>query len=173
MVVGADAVVSYASPSAGRMFDGQEPLVGSSLLRLLHPDDRGTLTRSLQDVAADPGTVRPVVEIRVRVDGGWVWAEAAFTDMFDDVRIRGVVCSVRPSALREAYDAAELQVAQLTAALQSRILIEQAKGFLIGRYGFTATESFERMRGYSRAHRVKIHEVAREVLSGSIDVLRD
>ena len=170
VVLGSDAVVTYASPSAGRIFGWEDRLVGSSMLPLLHPEDRPMLTRSLREVVADPGAVRPVVEIRVLAAGDWVWAEAALTDMLDDAEVRGVVFSVRPSLRRAAYDAAERQVAQLTEALESRVVIEQAKGFLAGRDGCTAAEGFERLRAHSRSHRVKIREVARRVLAGSLDV---
>ena len=171
VVLGSDGVVTYASPSAGRIFGWEERVVGSSVLPLLHPEDRAVLTRSLREVVADPGAVRPVVEIRVLAAGDWVWAEAALTDMLDDTQVHGVVFSVRPSLRRAAYDAAQLQVAQLTEALESRVVLEQAKGFLAGRDGCTAAEGFERLRAHSRSYRVKIHEVARQVLAGSLDVV--
>jgi PAS domain S-box-containing protein len=170
VILSPDAVVTYASPSAGRIFAWERSVVGTSALSLLHPDDGPTLTRSLQDVATDPTGARPVVELRVRAAGRWVWAEASLTSLLDDPQVRGVVCSVRRSLRREDHEAAEVRVAQLTTALQSRILIEQAKGFLAGRHGVAPAVGFEMLRGYARAHHLDIHEVSRQVLAGTLDL---
>ncbi|MGW7066717.1 GAF and ANTAR domain-containing protein [Streptomyces sp. NPDC054855] len=56
--------------------------------------------------------------------------------------------------------------AQLQTALDSRIIIEQAKGYLAHRRGTGVEEAFNAMRGYARAHRVRLTEVARQVLRG-------
>jgi PAS domain S-box-containing protein len=173
VVLSSDALVTYASPSARRIFGWEEPIVGTSMMPLLHPEDRPTLTRSMEEVAADSGGARSAIELRVETAGGWVWAEASLTSMLDDAHVRGMVCTLRPSLHRGAHEAAELQVQQLTSALQSRVLIEQAKGFLAGRHGCTVGDGFERMRGYARAHRMKLQEVSRQVLAGSIDLSRD
>ena len=57
-------------------------------------------------------------------------------------------------------------VAQLQGALDSRILVEQAKGVLMEREGLSARAAFERLRRQARARSRKVDEVAREVIAG-------
>jgi AmiR/NasT family two-component response regulator len=54
---------------------------------------------------------------------------------------------------------------QLERALQSRVLIEQAKGMLAERYGIGVEEAFELLRRAARSSRTRIHQVAAEVLA--------
>jgi GAF domain-containing protein len=58
--------------------------------------------------------------------------------------------------------AAELQV-----ALESRVVIEQAKGVLVGRHGLTTRQAFERLRRQARDQRRPLSEVARAVVSAA------
>jgi AmiR/NasT family two-component response regulator len=55
--------------------------------------------------------------------------------------------------------------AQLQHALDSRIVIEQAKGVLIERYGLPPDAAFELLRRAARRSRTKIHDLAREVVA--------
>lgn len=61
-------------------------------------------------------------------------------------------------------------VKQLQQALDSRVLIEQAKGVMAGRYGTTPDAAFGMLRSYARTHRMKIHEVAQQVVTGKADL---
>lgn len=54
---------------------------------------------------------------------------------------------------------------QLRTALESRILIEQAKGAMSARLGVTPEEAFELLRGLSRSQRRNLHDFAAEVLA--------
>jgi len=57
---------------------------------------------------------------------------------------------------------------QLHTALQSRIIIEQAKGLLAARRDISLNEAFDIMRRHARNHRILLSSVAREVIdSGS------
>jgi hypothetical protein len=56
------------------------------------------------------------------------------------------------------------RVAQLTAALESRIGIEQAKGILAGRLGITLTQAFELLRGAARQRGRNVHALAAEII---------
>lgn len=54
--------------------------------------------------------------------------------------------------------------AQLEVALESRVLVEQAKGFLSAVRDIDPGEAFEQIRSYARSHRLKAQEVARAVV---------
>jgi AmiR/NasT family two-component response regulator len=54
---------------------------------------------------------------------------------------------------------------QLRQALESRIVIEQAKGILAERYVLVPDQAFEAMRRAARSNGRRIHEVAREVVA--------
>lgn len=59
---------------------------------------------------------------------------------------------------------------QLQAALDSRVVIEQAKGMLAVRHGISTEAAFEVIRTYARSQRAKLHDIARGVVAGSVDV---
>jgi GAF domain-containing protein len=57
---------------------------------------------------------------------------------------------------------------QLQAALNSRIVIEQAKGVVAERLQLGMDEGFALIRAYARNHRVRLSEVAASVVVGSL-----
>ena len=59
-------------------------------------------------------------------------------------------------------------IAQLETALQSRIVIEQAKGVLAARLGIDVHDAFGRLRGHARCRRQKLTDLARQVVRGDI-----
>lgn len=54
--------------------------------------------------------------------------------------------------------------AQLQGALDSRAVIEQAKGVLIGQQGLSPRQAYEKLRDTARAGRRKLAEVCAEVV---------
>jgi AmiR/NasT family two-component response regulator len=60
---------------------------------------------------------------------------------------------------------------QLQGALDSRAVVEQAKGILAAREGVPLREAFESMRAQARRERRRLSEVAREVV-GSLETSR-
>lgn len=54
---------------------------------------------------------------------------------------------------------------QLQTALDSRIVIEQAKGVLAERESISPGVAFDKMRRQARSRRIKLHEVAAEIIS--------
>lgn len=169
LVLRSDAVVTYASPAVRQLFGWEDSIVGGSIVPLLHPDERPTLAHFMETVVKQPGA-HPALEVRVLSEEGWVWAEAALTNLLDDPSVRGVVCNLRRSLRREAHESAETRVEQLTTALRSRVLIEQAKGFISARHDIDTDEAFERLRRYSRSHHMVIREVARQVVARELDL---
>ena len=66
--------------------------------------------------------------------------------------------------LRDLVERLRVHNAQLERALESRIVIEQAKGVLGERYRLDVDEAFEVMRRAARSHRMRIHDLARAVV---------
>ena len=60
-------------------------------------------------------------------------------------------------------------VQQLQGALNSRVLIEQAKGVLAERGKVSVDEAFASIRRYARAHNSRLSDVARDVIDGRLD----
>ena len=58
---------------------------------------------------------------------------------------------------------------QLSEALTSRVVIEQAKGVLSERAGIDLAEAFSRMRAYARNSNRRLTDVARAAVDGSLD----
>jgi PAS domain S-box-containing protein len=168
LVLRSDAVVTYASPAVEQLFGWQQDdLIGQSIVPLLHEDDRAELGRLLQDVVAQPGVQAPV-DVRVKAYDAWRWAEAAFTNLLDDPFVRGVVCNLRASPARAAQEDAETRAQQLERALDSRLVIELAKGYLMGRADLTPDEAYQRLRRHARSHHLTLHDVCRRVVDGEV-----
>ncbi len=70
-----------------------------------------------------------------------------------------------------ALDAATTLNEQLHYALESRVVIEQAKGRLSEQLGMDVTAAFELIRKHARHQRLRLRDVATDVMDGSL-VLR-
>ncbi|MFC4909548.1 ANTAR domain-containing protein [Actinomadura gamaensis] len=68
------------------------------------------------------------------------------------------------------HQEARTTIGQLQSALNSRIIIEQAKGVIASRAGVTMDEAFARLRHYSRSHNLRIHDVAHDVVEKGLPV---
>jgi GAF domain-containing protein len=65
---------------------------------------------------------------------------------------------------------AQLVNNQLTAALNTRIIIEQAKGMVAERETIDPAEAFRRLRKHARNHNRRLADVARDVIDGDPSV---
>ncbi|GAA2755203.1 ANTAR domain-containing protein [Actinopolymorpha rutila] len=66
----------------------------------------------------------------------------------------------------------DVLVMQLRTALNSRIVIEQAKGVISEQHRIDVAAAFTVLRGYARGHRRKLTEVAAEVVEGKLSIPR-
>jgi len=58
---------------------------------------------------------------------------------------------------------------QLSGALASRVVIEQAKGVIAERAGIEVPEAFSRLRTYARSHSLLLADVAQAAIDGALD----
>jgi GAF domain-containing protein len=59
---------------------------------------------------------------------------------------------------------------QLELALESRVVIEQAKGIVAERNHITVDDAFDQIRRFARAHNRLLSETARQIIDGSLQV---
>jgi AmiR/NasT family two-component response regulator len=69
------------------------------------------------------------------------------------------------TGLRHRIAELETENEQLRTALETRIVVEQAKGVLVERLGLPADEAFKLLRQAARRSRTKIHAVADDLLA--------
>jgi GAF domain-containing protein len=82
---------------------------------------------------------------------------------------QGLADAVAIAILQErAVHDRQLILTQLEGALNSRILIEQAKGVFAERAKTSTAEAFTFLRSYARTHNQKLSEVCAGVINGSI-----
>ena len=111
-VLEADGTLVYTSPATERILGLDiEPLIGTSVFDLIHPEDRRITQEAIQTVIANPRAGKRV-ECRLRhADGGWRAVEALGTNLLDDPSVRGLVISARDLTDRRRAEA-ELREAQ-------------------------------------------------------------
>jgi GAF domain-containing protein len=98
-----------------------------------------------------------------RQPGGWTAEELAAGTLFANVATSYI-------ANASAYaDQAEV-ASQLQRALDSRVLIEQAKGMLAERHGVSLDAGFDAMRQYARNERRPLRDVAADVVNGTASI---
>ncbi|HEX8762076.1 MAG TPA: ANTAR domain-containing protein, partial [Pseudonocardiaceae bacterium] len=93
-------------------------------------------------------------------------ADLAMGQALADVATIGIL---QERAIRRSETVTE----QSQAALNSRVIIEQAKGVLAQRGNLTMVAAFDRLRRYARNHNARLSEVARKVVETDLaaDVL--
>lgn len=88
----------------------------------------------------------------------------------DDLALAQALADVATIGLLQerAVRESDLIAEQLQTALNSRILIEQAKGVLRGRGSVSVDEAFRLMREHSRRRQLPLRDVAAQVIDGTI-----
>jgi GAF domain-containing protein len=90
----------------------------------------------------------------------------------DDVEAAQALADVATIAILQYRAALEAQVLneQLHHALNSRIVIEQAKGMVAERHGLDMEQAFSTLRSHARNHNLRLVEVANAVIDGALPV---
>jgi GAF domain-containing protein len=86
----------------------------------------------------------------------------------DDLRIGQAFADVAAIGImqqRRVADAEE-RAGHLQRALDSRVIIEQAKGVVAQQHGVTPATAFEALRRHARSNRMGLHALARQVVEG-------
>jgi PAS domain S-box-containing protein len=133
LIVGADAMIHYATPSAESVL-GRSPaeLVGTSGFDPVHPDDRTRVVDKFAELSQQPGGRRTVEFRYERPDGNWIWAEARGRNLLDTDVVDGIVIYTRDitehkEREQELKDQTE-ELEELTTRLEAqyRTLFEEA-----------------------------------------------
>jgi hypothetical protein len=90
-------------------------------------------------------------------------ADAQIAQALADVATIGIL-------QHRAQRQADSVVTQLQTALDSRVLIEQAKGMMAERLGVTMEEAFTTLRSHARAHHRHLSELAGAIAAGTEDI---
>ena len=87
-----------------------------------------------------------------------------------DIHAAQALADVATIGILQHRGALEAQVLneQLNHALNSRIIIEQAKGMVAEREGLDMERSFSRLRDHARNHNLRLVDVATDVISGAL-----
>jgi len=127
-------------------------------------------------VALDAG-FRSVLAVPMRLRGSLIGAINLFRSdegHLDDTHLFSIqaLADVATIAVLQHRTMREAQILneQLNHALNSRIVIEQAKGVVAERAGVTMEDAFNRLRSYARSHNVRLSDVALACVNGTLAV---
>jgi len=88
-----------------------------------------------------------------------------------DVRVARAFADLAAISVLQQRAATEHQLVneQLSHALTSRVVIEQAKGVVFERAGIEMSDAFNRLRSYARGHNLRLTDVAQAAIDGTLD----
>ena len=126
-------------------------------------------------VAAKAAGIQAVAGIPMLAEGTAIGAVNLYDSQprdwsSEDLRVASIFASIATGYLAHASTARQQQrtAEQLEQALNTRLIIEQAKGVLANQREITVDEAFERLRSYAREHNARIHDVSRAVVQGDL-----
>jgi GAF domain-containing protein len=147
-------------------FDGKEPVGAADLADETRwpAFSPAAVERSLRAVLASPipYSDQAVGVVAVFAGGRHDWTDAEGEAIVAFTELTALLILNAMEARERGRVAGELQV-----ALDSRVVIEQAKGVLVGRHGLTTRQAFERLRRQARDQRRPLTEVARAVVAAA------
>jgi ANTAR domain len=145
------------------------PVTGASGYRESMPAGDATMDGQLHDLYAQAEATRKQSRLlagelrasRRRTSESWQLIQAAW-DNAEQIRARRL--AARPDRLRHsAY-------ARLQAQRASMPVIEQAKGVLMAKYGWSEDQAFDALRRASQRENIKVRELAVRIMAGTAGV---
>ena len=126
-------------------------------------------------IAAKNAGIQAVAGIPMLAEGAAIGAVNLYDNQprnwsAEDLRVATIFASIATGYLAHASSARQEQrtAEQLRQALNTRLIIEQAKGVLATQREISVDEAFERLRKYARANNARIHAVSRAVVQGDL-----
>jgi GAF domain-containing protein len=121
--------------------------------------------------------IRSILAVPLRLRGETIGTLSLFSELLGGVTERDValahaladVATIGILQARSTGRYEEIQ-SQLTAALESRVLIEQAKGIISGARRITVDQAFVRLRDHARSNNMRLQEAARLVVERSLSL---
>ncbi len=96
LVLDADCLFRYASPSLGNTFGfSSDEVLGRSGWEFVHPDDRPRVQTAFERVIQSGGATEVLLFRVINSSGEWLWVEEVFTNLLDDPNVSGIVCNGR------------------------------------------------------------------------------
>lgn len=139
----------------------------------LHEDDRwpdhGEIARAVgyRGVAGVPMPVgrAPIGALNLYDSEGRCWTA-------DELDVAALLANMAAGYVLMARSLADSRTLtqQLQHALDSRVVVEQAKGMLAAQLTVDVNEAFERLRRHARRNRLRVRDVAREVVEGRLSL---
>jgi GAF domain-containing protein len=126
-------------------------------------------------IAAKTAGIQAVAGIPMLAEGAAIGAVNLYDSQprhwsVEDLRVATIFASIATGYLTHASSAQQQQrtAEQLQQALDTRLIIEQAKGVVATQRDTTVDEAFAILRTYARGNNARIHEVSRAVVQGDL-----
>ena len=181
------AAAVVATDTAGRIFyfnRAAEQLYGYSRQQMLGANVMELLVEPVDQISAEEIMSSVLAghrwsgQFRVRRSGGAVIVvRITDTPISEHGRVVGVIgvaediagdSSVDAAAVSERIESRSARLAdQMRQAMESRAVIEQAKGMLIGAHGCTPDQAFQMLSESSQRANRKLHDVATAMVQGA------
>jgi GAF domain-containing protein len=153
-------------------FSSQRPMVIDEIASISDWPEYGRVARELKLHAV---IGYPLSYEDFRVGALNVYAAEPRRWSSDDLDVLGVFADMATAYLVRTAELAESRELgkQLQGALDSRVLIEQAKGMLANEHGIGVDEAFQRLRGFSQDNNVTLVDVCRGVVNHGLKIPRE
>lgn len=150
-----------------------EPVLADDLDRSDAAERWPTVVERMRDMG-----LKAVYAFPLRLRGDRIGALNLYRDRTgdfddDDVRLAQAFADVAAIGILQERKVtrAERRAEQLQQALDSRVLIEQAKGIVSAERNVSVEEAFERIRRHARSNNRKLHDVARAIVDHGVSAM--